>query len=345
VEEGGWRVCAGMARSYKQGVAERSKLMRSPEVSLQARVINPSLTGLLIDEITRLEGAPPVARDKAAMLAGVASRLGPSAVVTLGLRTRALTGHPLTDVLAAAPDPVALMRRWRRLEGCFHSIHRTDLLDDGSSGDPGAAGPGGWMRLRHGVPDGPPAGWLDDLFVVGLLHNILLDYGAEGLEVWLGEAPRLLIDAAGVVADPAATRGDSGVWTWRWRGPGQGRAPGWLVPADVGEGSSGEAVGTSARVRILARGDLSRVWSLVDVGRRLGMSGRTLQRRLRAEGSTLSAELRAARLDAARRLLLESELDLTAVAFCCGFYDSAHFSRTFRRDAAVPPSAFRAAAR
>lgn len=75
--------------------------------------------------------------------------------------------------------------------------------------------------------------------------------------------------------------------------------------------------------------------------KRLGMSGRTLQRRLVADGTSFSAELDRARELRARTLLPDRALSLSEIAWMLGFSDPSAFSRAFRRWAGGPPSQFR----
>jgi len=81
------------------------------------------------------------------------------------------------------------------------------------------------------------------------------------------------------------------------------------------------------------------------LGARLGISGRTLQRRLTAEGTSLSAELTRVRIESAKRRLDESETPVTVIALDLGFATSQHFSRQFRAATGQTPSAWRARAR
>jgi AraC-like DNA-binding protein len=77
-------------------------------------------------------------------------------------------------------------------------------------------------------------------------------------------------------------------------------------------------------------------------GQRLNLSPRSLQRRLAEENTSLSAIVRAVRIREACHLLLsESGLSLTEIGYWCGFSDSPHFSREFRRALAMPPSVYR----
>ena len=84
--------------------------------------------------------------------------------------------------------------------------------------------------------------------------------------------------------------------------------------------------------------------SLEGVGQTLGMSPRTLQRRLRQEGTTFSAVLTQLRRDLARPLLSDGRLAVAEVAFLLGYEDPSAFQRAFRRWSGHAPGAFRRAA-
>jgi AraC-like DNA-binding protein len=80
------------------------------------------------------------------------------------------------------------------------------------------------------------------------------------------------------------------------------------------------------------------------VGRVIGMSPRTLQRRLREEGTTFTAVLTQLRHDLARPLLGDGRLAVAEVAFLLGYEDPSAFHRAFRRWSGRSPQAFRRAA-
>jgi AraC-like DNA-binding protein len=77
------------------------------------------------------------------------------------------------------------------------------------------------------------------------------------------------------------------------------------------------------------------------VARSLGMSGKTLARRLATEGCLFRDVVDEVRRVLAERLLGQ-ELDLTEVAGQVGFADPGAFGKAFRRWFGEPPSAFRA---
>jgi AraC-like DNA-binding protein len=76
------------------------------------------------------------------------------------------------------------------------------------------------------------------------------------------------------------------------------------------------------------------------VARALGVSVRTLQRRLAAEGASYQAILDGARAELARIYLAEG-WSVTEIAFTLGFSDTSSFSRAFRRWTGTAPSARR----
>ncbi len=73
----------------------------------------------------------------------------------------------------------------------------------------------------------------------------------------------------------------------------------------------------------------------------LGMSGRTLQRRLSERGYSYQAVVDEARRELAERLLRETEYPLTEIAFLTGFSEQSAFNRAFKRWAGQTPRSFR----
>ncbi|SDK99840.1 AraC family transcriptional regulator [Aliiruegeria lutimaris] len=73
----------------------------------------------------------------------------------------------------------------------------------------------------------------------------------------------------------------------------------------------------------------------------LGMSARTLARRLTEEGTSFAAVVANLRKALARDYLLNSTLPLTEIAYLLGYSDASTFSTAFRRWYGQPPSDFR----
>jgi transcriptional regulator GlxA family with amidase domain len=77
----------------------------------------------------------------------------------------------------------------------------------------------------------------------------------------------------------------------------------------------------------------------------LAQSPRSLQRHLQLIGRTFRGELQAARVRAAKRLLLDSRENLTTIAFEVGCASLQHLSQLFRRHEGRSPSSWRQEAR
>jgi AraC-like DNA-binding protein len=85
--------------------------------------------------------------------------------------------------------------------------------------------------------------------------------------------------------------------------------------------------------------------TLAQVSRSLGMSDRSLQRQLTGAGTSFRIEAIQARIEAAKKLLAETDLKLSAIALDVGCASSQHFSVQFRRVTGSTPSAWRVRAR
>lgn len=79
----------------------------------------------------------------------------------------------------------------------------------------------------------------------------------------------------------------------------------------------------------------------IDVARELGMSERTLRRRLADEGTSHRRLLEEARREVAIRLLGEQRLSIDEVAYHLGYAQPSSFQRAFKRWTGMPPATFR----
>ena len=77
------------------------------------------------------------------------------------------------------------------------------------------------------------------------------------------------------------------------------------------------------------------------IARNLNRSVSTLQRQLKAEGSSYRKVLDETRQTMAKRLVKEGQHSLGQIAYLLGFSDQANFSRAFRRWTGGPPTEFR----
>ncbi len=79
-----------------------------------------------------------------------------------------------------------------------------------------------------------------------------------------------------------------------------------------------------------------------DIAKKLGVSDRTLQRRLSSEGLSFQSVVEETQKDLAKQLLRKSKYSLVEVAFMAGFSDQSAFNRAFKRWEGETPGAYRA---
>lgn len=103
-----------------------------------------------------------------------------------------------------------------------------------------------------------------------------------------------------------------------------------------------EAAGLQQRVRTEIAQALSEgVPKLSRIAQHIGMSERTLQRRLAGSGQTYQTLVEHAQRDLASRLLRTTEHSIAEVAFLTGFTEQSTFSRAFKRWVGQTPRAHR----
>lgn len=110
-----------------------------------------------------------------------------------------------------------------------------------------------------------------------------------------------------------------------------------LVPKDDDQAAAIVAVASLALLEGYPRID----W----VAEKLGMTRRSLQRRLKEQGTTFSRVIEDLLLLHAKALLAAGDKSVTEIALRLGYADAAHFSRAFKRWTGASPSVYRRAPR
>lgn len=80
----------------------------------------------------------------------------------------------------------------------------------------------------------------------------------------------------------------------------------------------------------------------MDAAAQIGVSQRTLQRRLRESGTSYQREASLARIEVAKRLLRTTESPIKCIALEAGYASPQHFSSSFRKHTQLSPSRWRA---
>jgi AraC-like DNA-binding protein len=92
--------------------------------------------------------------------------------------------------------------------------------------------------------------------------------------------------------------------------------------------------------QILARQEAQ--WlTMHEVARQLGMSARSLRRRMRTEGVSYSALIERHRMNAAKRMLEKPNVSIQETAYALGFESTAAFHRAFKRWTGMTPKQYR----
>jgi AraC-like DNA-binding protein len=112
------------------------------------------------------------------------------------------------------------------------------------------------------------------------------------------------------------------------------------LSAALGELEAQSSVAEQVKI-VLKRSLASGQPGLSDVAKQLGMSDRTLQRRITEEGSTFRDLLSDARRDLGRHLLADPATDIDEVACLLGYQDTTSFYRAFREWEGMPPNRWR----
>ncbi|EIC21573.1 helix-turn-helix transcriptional regulator [Thiorhodovibrio frisius] len=82
--------------------------------------------------------------------------------------------------------------------------------------------------------------------------------------------------------------------------------------------------------------------SLAHVARLFALHRRTLNRRLKAHGTSFKILIEEARYDVARQLLRDTSLPIADIAASLDYADASAFTRAFKRWSGVSPGAWRA---
>jgi AraC-like DNA-binding protein len=82
-----------------------------------------------------------------------------------------------------------------------------------------------------------------------------------------------------------------------------------------------------------------------EIARKLGVSQRTLARRLSSEGLTFASVLQRLKSDLAKRHLADETLSISEIAWLVGYQDVSAFTHAFKRWTGKAPSAIRQASR
>lgn len=268
--------------------------------------------------------------DKNALADQVLAKHGAAPLLRVGTQVTVMASDPIGVALLAARDGPDVISRWQRLERYLHMRHpiRASRIS-ATSAD--------LTHSRAVDHDHSPA---MDLVLAGVIAGLLAAVGCADVTLEFGRgATRTTAIDRGRIRPKGALPPKLATDHWHFIWATLSRPP--AVPFETK--SVPHRSHLAREIKALFQRDLLNLWSLTNIAHHLGLSTRTLQRRLADEGHTLQGLRRTAQLDHATHLMLTTEHTLTTIGYACGFSDSAHFTRTFKAAVGMPPAAYRAA--
>ncbi|MEP4039092.1 AraC family transcriptional regulator [Pseudophaeobacter sp.] len=311
-------------------------------IDLVAIYLGQTHPGLLpegLSGVDTLRQAHIPAEFKRDLLQTVRRECGQEALLSIGQGIRHVTYDPIWHNALHSENPAVLFDKWRRFEVFSHSKNRLEIdLNDGNTA----------RFKRYSTGDGIPTA-AENLLICGLIIGLLEGIGCRGLSCEMaaqgGRVLRIRDKRCFWLPDDPASL-VTGEWTIGWRAhadpEGMGTTDEALLLLDLPPIGDQSLAALVKKVTDLLMRDVARQWKTGDLASALGLSSRTLQRRLGETGLSFSHLVRLVRISKACRLLQSGDTPLTVIGFCAGFSDSAHFSRDFRASVGLTPSEFRA---
>ena len=222
--------------------------------------------------------------------------------------------------------------------GTFHSRHRIDIESRGDSD----------LTFRHHAPSGPAPSAAEDIVVAGMLAALAEWIGAAGVGLVCddGAVPWPAIVDGRVVADCLPSAAATARWRLTWAAHQAVRpAP---RPVDPPERTAnGRALDGALARRVFQRiaGDPTARPTVKACAADIGLSSRSLQRRLAGENHRYQDIVALARLHTAAELLAHTDTPASMVGLLAGYTDQPHFNREFRKGMTMTPMAYRNLAR
>lgn len=242
---------------------------------------------------------------------------------------------PLFFLLYNSSTPGSLVRKISHHSAHFHPTRRLELVEEGDD----------YIVVEDIVFASPSPAPADDMFVCSTLKGVLLEYGCRGIRVeWeavRSEKLQQILTTIGIRprAIEQFTR-----WRYRWESIERSCRIDGMDEYCLEKIHSTEAISSDSllfRLRRLLSEDLTRKPAIEVTAVQLELSPRSLQRRLKAEGTSYNRMYNELRIKAAERLLISTSMTLAEISRTTGFSDNAHLCREFNKKHLMTPNSFR----
>ncbi|WP_419905042.1 helix-turn-helix transcriptional regulator [Kiloniella sp.] len=280
---------------------------------------------------------------KANLLGLIWQQDGPRGVLSVGGNIREVEYDPIWRSALRSVSPEVLLDKWQRFEVFAHSRNRVRIIRCSDTS---------YRFERHTVDGNIPTD-PENFLICGLLIALLEKIGCQALKCHMKTVASTELDCtefclrknSDFILPEDLERLNTAEWVITWKefvaqaDPEKDELEAYkntlLRPYGSDENPSLEkALGLLVR-------DVARTWKVEDLAHDAGLSKRSLQRKLKEIDLSFSHLVRMVRINEACRLLKEGKGEITTIGFCCGFSDSAHFSRDFRASMGMTPTYYR----
>lgn len=274
--------------------------------------------------------------DRTTLVESLLSKYGPQRFLTY---CEKFPSHapisPKFFLLYNSASPGSLVKKVSFHAPLFHPTRRLEVVEEGNS----------YFIVEDVYFAGHPPVPADDMFVCSILKGVLREYGCCDIEVeW--EAVRSIelyniLTSIGIqpLAIEKFTR-----WRYRWRRFERSYHIEGMDDFCLEKLNGTKENATDSLIFHLQRlleEDLARRPPIEKLAAELNMSTRTLQRKLKSQGTSYAKLYNELRIKAAEKLLLTSSMTLSEISLFSGFNDNAHLCREFNKKHRLTPSRFR----
>lgn len=279
-----------------------------------------------------LEQAVVPLNAKQQLVGQVLQARGVSALLQLGQGLHDVEHDSLMPMLIRPGQPLLALQAWLRLERYLHSKHRIEqtLLSPQA------------VQHRHvsTKADASPSA-AEDLVVLGVLIALLQSAGCQQLAVelpsgvalwpWKGTSKQL------AAVHNAFAGAQMHTWCVQWSAVVSDEDQ--LPPRSISKTSAD--LNLSERIALLAMQTSGEGLPVASAAIALGHSTRSLQRKLRSEGTSYIDVIAQVRAERASKMLAKLQPSLAEIGFASGYTDQAHFCRDFKRRVGMSPLSYR----
>lgn len=278
--------------------------------------------------------------DRSALVHCLLRKTGPKRFIEL---CEVLPSHvpesPLMFFLLNSASPGVLIKKVSAHAPHFHPTRRLELVEEGEN----------YCIVEDIANNSMAESVADDMFVHSTLKGVLREFGCVGIHVtWEAVSSKQLYKILSEIKIKPLSIENVTRWKFSWEAfepPGSIRGMDDFFLKITGLSQSVQTDSLEKRIENILLEKLSQRPTTEEIALRLGVSTRTMQRKLEAAGTSYSRIYKDLRISTAEKLLRQSTLPITEICQLTGFNDSAHLCREFKKRYNLTPNVYRQASR